>query len=187
MLGGMFDTAKQTATFSATETTAGGSSTLLPAATPARTEAFSFLRLGGIGAVRARVAFQSHLLRGTLAAGPGIAYRQMVMERDATATDGSGRIDKYLPGSVGYLSPGLSAEAALHIRLSPTVAVAVGAFLWADNASIAGSNQAPPSSGHVLANPGNANTAAPIPTPKYDIATGPQIYIGPFLGMQFGP
>ena len=178
VIAGMADQAKQKATF---QTSQG---TLLPSANPARVETFQFLRIGGMAALRARVAFQSHLLRGTISAGPGISYRLIQMERDAVETAGSGRTDKDVPSPVGYLSPAISAEGALHFRLSPTVALSVGAFLWADNASIAGSNSTPPQPGHALTGSGQP---APIPTPGYNLATGPQVLFGPFLGMQFGP
>ncbi len=185
MLGAMVDEAQQTATFAASQSTSASSS-LLPAATPARTETFTFLRAGGIAALRVRAAFQTSLLRGTIAAGPGLAYRQMMMQRQAVASDNSGRSDTYVPSAVAYVSPGIDVEAALHVRLSPTVAVAIGAMLWADNASLAGTNSAPPSTVRMLSTSSGANPV-PIPTPGYDLATGSQVYIGPFLGMQFGP
>ncbi len=175
VIAGMADQAKQSATFLATP--GSSTNTISPAANPARTEDFSFLRIGVMGAIRARVAFQSHLLRGTISAGPGLSYRLMQMERDATATQSGKALDKYVPDPVGYVSPGISADASLQIRLSPATAIAVGVTFWADNASIAGNNASPPSPGH---NP-------LIPTPGYNIASGPQVYIGPFVGMHFGP
>jgi hypothetical protein len=185
MLGGMVDSAKQTATFTATGT---GVNAGLPASLPARVESFSFLRFGGVAAIRARAGFQTDMFRGTIAAGPGLSYRLMEMERDAAASDTSGRIDKYVPDPVGYLSPAITADAAIAYRLSPTVAVTLGVFFWADSASIAGSNASPPTTGHVLVNPSNPSAnPAPIPTPGYNIATNAQVFIGPYLGMQFGP
>ena len=184
-LAGMADQGQEKATFAKTNTSSSAS--LQPAANPARTETFSFLRIGGMAALRARVAFQSHLLRGTISAGPGIAYRLVQMQRDAEANDGTGRSDKFVPSPAGYLSPAISVEAALHIRLSPTVALAIGATFWADNASIAGSNSTPPQPGHALTGGSSSQQPAPIQTPGYNLATGPQLLIGPFLGMQFGP
>jgi hypothetical protein len=186
MLGGMADQAKQTATYTATPSTS--TSSILPAANPARVETFSFLRIGGIAAIRARVAFQTGFIRGSLSAGPGVSYRLMQMERDAAATDNSGRIDKYVPDPVSYISPAISADASVQFRLSPTVAIAVGLEFWADSASIAGNNSVGPSTGHALVNPSNSSaTPVPIPTPGYNIASGSQVLLGPFLGMQFGP
>jgi hypothetical protein len=175
MLGAMVDEAKQTATFNATSTSS--STSIAPAADPARTESFQFLRVGGIAAIRARVGFQSGILRGTVSAGPGVSYRLIQMERDATATSNGQALDKYVPGAVGYISPALSADASLQFRLSPTLAIAVGVTFLADNASIAGNNSVSPSPGH---NP-------LIPTPGYNLATGTQAFLGPFLGMHFGP
>jgi hypothetical protein len=180
MLGGVGDTVKQTATFDAQ-----GPSGNLPAAAPARTESFSFGRIGGLAAVRARASFQTRLLRGTVAGGVGLSYKEMFLERNATATDGSGANTKYVPNAVGYFSPAITGEAALEIRLTPTIAVSVGGLLWADNASIAGSNSSPalpPSKAQTQVLNGN-----PIPTPAYHFATGPQVFIGPFIGMAFGP
>lgn len=188
VLAGMVDDETQKATFAASSQS---SSSILPAATPARTESFQFLRIGGLAAVRARVSFQSHLIRGTLSAGPGVSYRLLQMERTASASDGSGRSDTYVPGPVGYFSPALAADGSVEFRLLPTIAVSVGIFFWADSASIAGSNSVGPVEGHQLYNP-NAKLQAgvnpvPIPTPGYNLSTGPQVLIGPFIGLQFGP
>lgn len=184
MIAGMGDGVSQSATYQATQQKSAASS-VLPAATPARTETFQFLRIGGVAAIRARVGFQSHLLRGTVSAGPGVSYRAMQMQRSAQANDGSGRSDTYAPGAVAYLSPALAADGSLQIRLGETTSIAVGVMFVADNASIAGSNSAAPSSTHHFL--GTSSNAVPIPTPGYNLATGPQVYIGPFLGMQFGP
>jgi hypothetical protein len=187
MLGASADTVQQTAHFDG-----AGKSGTLPLAMPARDEQFTFARFGGLVAVRARASIQGPLVRGTIAGGIGFSYKQMVMERDATATDGTNRQDKYVPEpkSVAYVSPGITLEGALHVRFTPTLALAVGASLWADNASIAGSNSVPPNPGRLLAAPNNppgAPPPVPIPTPQYHLATGAQVFLGPFLGMQFGP
>jgi hypothetical protein len=100
-----------------------------------------------------------------------------------TASDSQGDSNQYIPpGSVGYLSPALSAEASLHIRFTQTFALAVGIQFLADNASIAGSNSVPASSPLPFGSSG-----ATLPTPQYHLATGPQIALGPFLGLAFGP
>jgi hypothetical protein len=177
LIGGEGDQVTQTATFT-------GSSTLPTAAGPSRTETFHFVRAGGVAAVRARATFQTRMIRGTVAGGLGVSYKQMFMERDAVAASDPSLTAKYVPSSVGYLSPAITLEAAIQLRVSQTVAVSIGAFLWADNASIAGSNSVPSSSQQVLT---NGTTAEPIPTPQYHLATGTQVFLGPFVGMQFGP
>jgi hypothetical protein len=122
-------------------------------------------------------------VRITGAAGFGLGYKAMLMKRDTTSADGSGLRDVYVPDPVTYVSPGISAEAALHLRVTPTVAFAVGVEFWAENAP--SGTASPPSSGrHLL----KANTPpVPLETPQYHLASGAQVFLGPFLGMQFGP
>ena len=129
--------------------------------------------------------FRTRRVRGTLAGGVGFAYRELFMEREAVTTDGTNRSDKFVPNPTGYFSPALTAEGAIHIRVSPTLAIAVGLEMLADNASMGGSTTGGPEPGHTVAAPNQ--TPAPIPTPQYHFASGPQVFLGPFLGMQFGP
>lgn len=180
LVGGSFDTVKQTANYNGM-----GASGNLPLSMPARVETFHFYRAGGLAAARARAIFPigAHL-RVTVAGGLGISYKQMAMTRRAVATSG-GAQDFYVPESVGYLSPAVTAEVGLHARVSPTIAIAVGALLWADNASIAGSNSVPTQAPRRLVAQGQLPQE--IPTPQYHLATGPQVFLGPFVGLQFGP
>lgn len=174
-LEGGGDATTQKATYNGSSPNGGA---LVPASSPARTETFNFVRGGGVAALRARATFQTRVIRGTVAGGVGVSYHEVLMKR--SATDSAGDNNQYVPGGVGYLSPALSAEAALQIRFTQTFALAIGVQFLADNASIAGSNSVP------------AQQALPfgtalIPTPEYHLATGPQVTIGPFLGLAFGP
>jgi hypothetical protein len=176
-LAGFGDTSNQKANY----TGQAASGTLVPASAPARTESFTFIRGGGMAAIRARATFQNRILRGTFAGGFGLSYRELLMKR--SATDTAGETNQYIPpGGVGYISPALSAEAALQIRLSQTLALAVGFQLIADNASIAGSNSVPAQQALPIGTSGTT-----IPTPEYHLASGPQVSLGPFLGLAFGP
>jgi hypothetical protein len=181
MLAGSGDQTQQTAHFNGT----GGHSGALPFSDPARDEKFNFVRVGGLAALRVRASTQGRALRATVAGGVGLSYQQMYLVRRATAQDGTDRKDAYSPDSVAYISPAVTLEGALQIRLTPTIALSVGLEMWADNASIAGSNASPPSPGHALVAP--SQIPAPIPTPQYHFASGPQVFLLPFLGMQFGP
>lgn len=179
-IAGLVDETNQKATFNASSSS---TSALVPGGTPARTESFSFLRAGGMAAVRARVAFQGRLWRVTGAGGVGFSYREMVMERDASSST-LVEPSKYGPFSVGYFSPAISAEVAFQLRVSPSLALAIGAEFWADSASIAGNNQVPATATQA---PVTGSGTVPIPTPSYTLANGAQVMLGPFLGMQFGP
>jgi hypothetical protein len=179
-LAGFGDTSNQKANYTG-QPAGGAAGSLVPASTPARTESFTFIRGGGMAAIRARATFQNRILRGTFAGGVGLSYRELLMKR--TAADTSGDTNSYVPpGGVGYLSPALSVEAALQIRLSQTLALAVGFQLIADNASIAGSNSVPAQQALPIGTSGTT-----IPTPEYHLASGPQVSLGPFLGLAFGP
>jgi len=182
LVAGSFDTVEQTATFNGMS--AAGN---LPLSTPARVETFHFYRVGGLAAARARAIFPiGSTLRATIAGGLGVSYKQMIMTRRAVATSSDAQ-DFYVPGSVGYVSPASTVEAGLHVRATPTLAFAIGVLLWADNASIGGSNSVPAQAPRNLVPSPTPGVPEPIPTPEYHLATGPQVFLGPFLGLQFGP
>jgi hypothetical protein len=176
-LVGLYDQHKETAHFTGTATT-------LSASLPPRDEAFTFVRGGGGAAVRARASFQNAFVRGTIAGGVGISYRQLAMKRDATATDPSLGTEHYVPSSVGYLSPAVSVDGAVQWRMTPTLSLALGLQLWADTAG--SSTSVPPATGEGLVNR-SPSQFTPIPTPSYHLASGPQAFLLPYLGMQFGP
>jgi hypothetical protein len=177
-VAGTGEDASQKASYNGTTATGGP---LVPASMPARTESFTFVRGGGMAALRARATFQTRHVRGSVAGGVGLSFHEMVMKR--TASDAAGDSNQYVPQSgVGYLSPAISIEAVLQIRLTQALGVALGFQLMADNASIAGSNSVPASQ---LLPFGTSGTT--IPTPEYHLATGPQVVLGPFVGLAFGP
>jgi PEGA domain len=190
-LAGGADTLSETAHF--TESSTGATS---PLSLPPRDEKFTFVRAGGLAALRVRASVQWHLVRASIAGGVGLSYRLLFMKRDTNTTDGTNRIDVFSPNddtkgfkTIAYLSPALSIEGTLQLRVTPTLAIAVGLEMWADNASIAGSNSSQPSSGRMLvnANPSAHEVPAPVSTPAYHLASGPQVFLGPMLGLQFGP
>ncbi|HEY1696426.1 MAG TPA: PEGA domain-containing protein [Polyangiaceae bacterium] len=178
-LFGMGDSSTQKAEYSGASSSSANA--LVPASLPARTETFTFVRGGGAVAVRARATFQTRRLRGTIAGGVGLSYREMIMKR--SAVDTAGDTSTYVPpNSAGYVSPALSLEAAFHYRISQTLGIAVGLEVFADNASIAGTNSVPANQALPIGTSG-----ATIPSPSYHLATGPQVTLGPFLGLAFGP
>jgi hypothetical protein len=179
-LAGFGDASNQKANYTG-QPTGGTGGSIVPASAPARTETFTFVRGGGMAAIRARATFQNRILRGTVAGGVGLSYREMVMKR--SASDSAGDTNSYIPpSSAAYISPAISVEAALQIRFTQTMALAVGFQLIADNASIAGSNSVPAEPALPFGTNGTT-----IPTPSYHLASGPQVSLGPFLGLAFGP
>jgi hypothetical protein len=177
-LAGEGDTAQQTANFNGS---APQFSSLIGQ------EKFTYIRFGGLAALRARAtASFGSVLRGTLAGGVGLSIKELTMARQATASGTTGR-DLYVPSPafVQYVSPALTLEASLELRVTPTVAFSLGLLLWADNASIAGTNDVAASPGRELY--AKSGAPEPIETPQYHLATGPQVFLGPQLGMLFGP
>lgn len=190
--GGMADQAKGTADFTGQATFAGQST--VDAGIPRREE-FNFIRLGGFTAVRARVSVQGEKIRGSLAAGPGLSYKQMLMERSTTSADGV-YADKFIPRGESfpcennqfcdsYWSLGLSVDASVQFRLSDSVALALGAFMWLENAG--SSVRSKQDYNRNLVNPNANPQAVRLATREYQLTSGAQIFVGPYLGVQFGP
>jgi hypothetical protein len=155
---------------------------------PARIENYTLRRAGGMALARIRATKQWTKIRLSLAAGAGVSYRLMFLERDTTAKDSSGARDVFVPNPVSYFSPIVAFEPSVMYRLSPGVAVALGMqlFLDAPTTSLFG-GQTPKTDAegiHVLA-------SQPVPrgltTRSYELASDIQVFIGPFVGMMFGP
>jgi hypothetical protein len=146
-----------------------------------RVEQFAFLRFGGMGAVRARVSFQTDLVRVSLAAGFGLSIKEMVLERQTQSN--SDNANAYVKNSSAYVSPAISADLAVSLRATKTLAIALGVTTMFENA---GSNLTSPASTNQILG-GGASPPTPLPTPAYHFASGAQTFIGPYLGLQFGP
>lgn len=149
-------------------------------AAPARDESFTIGRVGGGGALRIRVLVPIDRFRVTGAVGAGMAYRHMLLARNTTAD--SGATNKYTD-NLGYITPVLSMELAGQVRIAGNTALAVGLDLWLEHAP--SSTRSEPSGEQVLVTEGEI--PSPLFTPAYDLATGTQLYLGPFVGLQFGP
>ena len=171
-------------------------------ADPARKEEYAFRRIGGTAAIRARLTWQARKIRVGFAAGPGASYRQVLFQRDATATFGNDTFgDKYV-GSAGYWAPALSLDAHVGFRASRSFEIQLGfqtlfesarAFnekvvLDGDNSRqlVKGGASSPvPLPGGIV--PSIPGQTIPISTPTYQLITGTQIFTGIYLGAQFGP
>lgn len=148
---------------------------------PARTEDFTLHRAGGFGALRVRLTIQGEKIRFSGAAGVGLGYMTVFMKRVTTAADPALPQDGFAPDAKGYLTPVLSFDPSIQYRLSPTTAVALGFSLLIESARAF--DQIPHSENdrtHSLGPNG-------LTTPRYDFATGTELYLGPFVGMMFGP
>lgn len=148
---------------------------------PARTEEFAVRRVGGFAIARVRLTVQGETIRFSVAGGVGLSYRAMFLDRDTTLAANSQVRDVFVPDAQSYVSPVVSLEPTIQWRFTPTTALAVGAALLVESPRAFDAIPTTPEDGsRRLGQSG-------LTTPQYELATGTQIYIGPFIGVMFGP
>jgi len=180
-LGGHYDQQNVTLDWNASTTDPG----LGP--DPARTEEFKIRRAGGHGALRVRYTIQGEKIRFSIAAGVGLANRIMFLARDTTAKANSADADKFVTDSgLSYWSPILSFGPSVQYRLTSAVAVALGLHLLFENPTTF-KDKPPTTEREGFRRLGSGPTSVGLSTPAYEVASGTQVYFGPFIGMMFGP
>ncbi|MEO8185081.1 MAG: PEGA domain-containing protein [Deltaproteobacteria bacterium] len=149
---------------------------------PAREEKYTVAGFGGGAMLRVRLATKVSRFRFNFAIGPGLAYRVFVMRRDTESTDG--RVGFYSDVGTSYLSALLSIETSVAFELGGSTAISMGVTSWFEHAGDDTTSR--PEERAVLTSNDNR---PPIPqsTPPYDLANGAQWFVGPFLGLTFGP
>lgn len=175
-LGGQYDVTNPTLHWVASDTSPG----IGP--DPSRTEDFVVRRAGGFLALRLRLTFQSEKIRFSVAGGAGGSYRVLVMTRETHATDPNLPGDGFSPSSTSYVAPMLSLEPSIQYRLSGSTSIALGITLLAEspNAIVDNVPETPADKTRTLGPAG-------LTTPRYQLAKDAQIFVGPFIGMMFGP
>jgi len=179
LFGGSFDQQSTTLDYSGSNLGVGGG--LGP--DPKRKEDFLIGRGGGFLLGRTRLSFQTNGLRGSFAVGVGASYRVSFLVRD---TEGpQGLRDAFASNAVGSLSPVLSLDGSVAPRFSEKLSMPIGLMMLAEspNAKIFG-DQIP------RTDPDGSRQLAPgvgLTTPSYQLATGPQVYLGLYVGLMFGP
>lgn len=188
-LGGLFDSTNQSADYPPPDPAN------VSLAGPARTEKYTTIRVGGVAAIRARATLDGRLFRLSFAAGPGISYKRLAFERKTETANGYS--ERYVPddgalnpgatepNNLSYVSPAIVADLTVHYRLTQTTAVSLGLVGWLESAG----NDTAAQADLTRALVSNAPGAQPIGlrTPRYELASGAQFFLGPQLGMMFGP
>lgn len=179
VLGGSFDQQSTKLTRAGSNLGVGGG--LGP--DPARTEDFLIGRAGGFLLGRTRLSFQTAGLRGSVAVGVGASYRVSFLTRDTTGP--APLRDGFASNAVGSVSPALSLDGSIAPRLGEKLSLPIGLLMLAEspNAKIFG-DQIP------RTDPDNTRQLAPgvgLSTPSYQLAVGPQVYLGLYIGIMFGP
>jgi hypothetical protein len=174
-LGAQYDQQKPTLTWTDPSTDPGNGPD------PARKEEFSLRRVGGFGALRIRLTFQGEKLRFSVATGVGLAYRSMLLTRDTTSPTNAAFKDAFVPDASSYLSPVLSFEPSLQYRLTPHTAISLAVALLVESPRAFDQIPTTPQENTHRLGP------SPLTTQPYEIATGTQLFVGPVIGMMFGP
>jgi hypothetical protein len=151
-------------------------------ATPARTEKFTIGRFGGGAAIRGRLWYNLPLVRFTFAAGPGLVYRSIAFERETSTPDGFSSDNA--ESGIDYLSPMLSLEAGASVMLGRSLGLSIGVLSWFETASDSAKSKA--RNDTVLFKDEKTRPLNQA-TPSYDLANGPQWFLGPYVGLSFGP
>ncbi|MBL0195529.1 MAG: PEGA domain-containing protein [Myxococcales bacterium] len=179
LLGGSYDQQRATVTYGPSNLGVGGGF----GPDPARTEDFFIGRAGGFLLGRTRLSFQTQKLRGSFAVGVGASYRVSFLARDTTGPDPLR--DAYATDGAGSLSPVLNLDGSVALRLTERLSIPLGLMMLAESpsAKLFGDQvpRSPPDLNRQLA-PGVGLT-----TPSYALASGPQVYLGVYLGLTFGP
>ena len=151
---------------------------------PARLEEFGLRRFGGMALARVRLTWQSSKIRLGLAAGAGVSYRVMVLERVTTAKDGSGARDAFVSDSPSYVSPVVAIEPSVMYRLTRGVALSLGVQMFLETPSSFMNGRENP---RTTAERNHSLGLRSLTTPSYELASNVQIFVGPVLGVMFGP
>ncbi|HEU4409271.1 MAG TPA: PEGA domain-containing protein [Polyangiaceae bacterium] len=152
---------------------------------PPRVEDFTVRRFGGLAAARVRFTAQGEKLRFTVAGGVGVSRRLLALERDTRAKDDPSLRDVFAtPADVGYWAPVVSLDPMLMYRLGGPTALGLGVSLLVESPStFLNDKQTPttaPEGNHRLGPSG-------LTTPAYELASGTQFFVGPFVAIMFGP
>ena len=151
---------------------------------PARTETFSFHKVGGVAGARVRYTVDGPVVRAHAGLGAGIGFRYMALRRDTTTTESPVLVNSYSPDALTYFSPTLTADLGVHFRVSGFLALTVGLGAWLENA---GNKSTEANNQIYIVNEADKNLATPLPTSSYGIAQGIQFYLNPYIGLEFGP
>jgi len=151
-------------------------------AAPQRDEKFTIGRFGGGAAIRGRLWHSVSSVRFTVAAGPGFVYRTLAFRRETEAADGF--TSRVAESDIDYVSPLLSVELGAEFALSRSLGFSVGVVSWFEHAGDDAKSSAR-NDGTLFLDEDTPPLAQA--TPAYDLTSGPQWFIGPYLGVAFGP
>jgi hypothetical protein len=144
-----------------------------------RTDAIGIYSLGGFAGIGPRITTAGESVRFTFGATPGISIRRFSLHREV----GGSVVDSYITSATAT-SFSVNADASVMFGKTPGLKVIIGVFVWADFASRVDTPSGDP---RVIGVPvGNGTVDVALPTPPYTMLSGPQIFVGPQVGVRFG-
>jgi hypothetical protein len=163
------------------------------AAAPVRTERFDILRLGGTASLQVRATGKLGPVSLSGAVGPGVSYKWGAMVRQAEVADSALKDAYALPtpsDPVPYLSPALTADLGVGLRIGAASWLVIGVFGIIESAG--NDFRSTPSLGSVASLAGAAidpavQSSFGLPSPSYHLASGTQYIVGPEIAFRFGP
>jgi hypothetical protein len=164
-----------------------------PAAAPARKETFDFARVGGTASLQVRGTAKLGFASLTAAVGPGFSYRGGAMVRRATVADSQLAAAYNVPAAtdpVAYVSPALTADVGLGLRIGASSWLTLGLFAIVESAG--NDFRSSPGLDAVASLAGvqggsSLDQVPGLPSPSYHFASGTQLLVGPEISLRFGP
>ena len=147
----------------------------------AHTEAYTFTALGGMAALGPRLATTGRTFRLTMGVAGGVSFRNIQMDR--SLSNGLSESPAYSQ-TVFTVSPGALGDIGFIVGSTPGVNFVFGGMVWAELPS---TTQASGQTTNETANGTQFQVnAGGQGSGPFTVVTGPQVFIGPYLGIRFG-
>lgn len=143
----------------------------------AHKEAYTITAIGGMVAAGPRLMTTGRTFRLTLGVAGGAVYRQFQLER--SLNDGLSESPSYSQ-TASVINPAATGDLGFIIGSTPGFNFVIGAMAWMEFAQ---STQISATTSSFSQNGSSSFNATSGP---YTVESGPQVYIGPYLGLRFG-
>ena len=145
------------------------------------TEAYTFTSMAGLGGLGPRLTTAGRTFRLTLGAAGGVVYRQIQMDR--SMSNGVSESPS-LSLSTSVISPAAIGDIGFIVGSTPGVNFIFGGMAWAEFPSTTQvngqtTNETANGTSFTVSNPGAGSG-------PFTVQNGPQVFIGPYVGIRFG-
>jgi hypothetical protein len=143
-------------------------------------ESYSWLRTAGMIAAGPRFITPGQSVRFTIGAAGGLVIREVFLTR--TLSGNAAELPPYSDAAL-VLSPGLTADIGLTIGSVPGASFSFGAMVWTDFPS---ATQVPQKGINQSVTTASGSTILNGTVGPFTVESGPQVYVGPYLGLRWG-